>query len=59
MMVLAASTFAIVKVVERSREVGRRLDRGEDVGWWDQNEVQTHSRTVEGTFNRPFLVHIF
>ena len=59
MMVLAASTFAIVKVVERSREVGRRLDRGEDVGWWDQNEVQTQYHTVEGIVNRPLLVHIF
>ena len=39
LIVLASSTYAINLVVTRSQEVEKRLQVGEDVGWWDQNEV--------------------
>ena len=39
LMVLASSAFAINRVVERSKDIEKKKEAGEEISWWDANEV--------------------
>ena len=45
-IVIASSTYAIFLLVKRSNELEKRVERGEKVNWFQQNEVWTpvHNR---------------
>ena len=39
LIVLASSAYAITLTVERSKDFEKKKERGEEVSWWETNEV--------------------